>query len=142
MNFEIIREGEIKNGTYLTIGVEGSSSVQINIYIPEKQIIDLDNGRIVTFRLADDYEEQVLAFFMVKVGNIGDLITLNTHITFDNKAPDNLLYPNGPVVMGILDSSENFKKECFPISILTSEKFSNVNKYYLTGKIHSKYALF
>ena len=45
--------------------------------------------------------------------------------------------------MGILPGSEGyFREECFTICAFTSEKFSNANKYYLTGKIYSKYVLF
>ena len=71
-------------------------------------------------------------------------MTLNIYIIKNNKAPDNYLYPNCPVVLGIIDifPKENFTKECFPISIFSSDKFSNTNKYYLTGEIYSNNGLF
>ena len=97
---------------------------------------------IITFPIIQQ-NSNILARFTIKGANIGDYLTLNMHIVRNNTAHDNLLYPNGPVVMGILDGSEGyFREECFPISALESEKYSNVTKYYLTGKIHSKYAIF
>ena len=143
MVYEVV--GNAKEGDYLTIGVEGNPSLEINIedFQLEKQPIFLDYGRIITFPLIVQQNSNILARFTIKGVSIGDYLTLNMHIVRDKEAPDNLLYPNGPVVMGMLDGSEGyFREECFPISALVSEKYSNVNKYYLTGRIHSKYALF
>ena len=146
-NREMIYEikGEAEEGDYLTIGVEGSSSVQLLIENNEKSPLFLDYGRIITIPIIKKEEgSNTLAKLTVKGANLGEYLTLNIHIVNRNaEAPDNLLYPNGPVVMGMLDGTKGyFKEECFPISAFVSEKYSNVNKYYLTGKIHSKYALF
>ena len=141
--YEVV--GEAKTGDYLTIGVEGSSSLELNIedFELEKQPLYLDNGRIITFPLILEENSNILSKFSIKGANIGDYLTLNIHIVSNNAAPDNLLYPNGPVVMGMLEGAEGYyREECFPISALVSQKYSNVNKYYLTGRIHSKYALF
>ena len=140
MVYEVV--GNATEGDFLTIGVEGSPSLEINIEDLEKQPLYLDNGRIITFPIIVT-NSNILAKFTIKGANIGDYLTLNIHVVKSGTAPDNLLYPNGPVVMGMLDKSEGyFIEECFPISALASEKYSNVNKYYLTGRIHSKYALF
>ena len=137
--------GTAEEGSYLTIGVEGSSSVQINVENQEDFDFPsyyLETGRITTFPIIPD-NSNVLATFTIKGASVGDYLTLNIHVVHNEKAKDNLLYPNGPVVMGLLSAYEGFfREECFPISALAGEKYSNINKYYLTGKIYSKYALF
>ena len=143
MKFEVKNEGDIEDGSHLIIGVDGSSSVQLNVDNQERSPTYLDTGRIISIPVFNVTGNKPIATFDIKGGNIGDYITLNAHITYYTQAPDNLLYPNGPVVMGMLDANEGYnKEECFPISAFTSKEYSNVNKYYLTGRIHSKYALF
>ena len=143
MKFQAL--GTVEEGSYLTIGVEGSSSVQINLENQEDsdfQQYYLETGRIVTFPIVSD-SNKVLATFTIKGANVGEYLTLNIHVVYQNAAKDNLLYPNGPVIMGLLSGVEGFfREECFPISALAGEKYSNINKYYLTGKIYSKYGLF
>ena len=141
MVYDVI--GSAQPGSYLTIGIEGSSKVDIFVDNIDKEPTYLDNGKIIVIPLVPDENSNNLAKFTIKGANVGEYLTLNTHIVTGAVAPDNLLYPNGPVVMGMLDGTDGyFKEECFPISAFESEKYSNVNKYYLTGKIHSKYALF
>ena len=142
MNFKVI--GNADEGSFLTIGIEGSNRAQLNIENQERWPTNLDTGKIITFPINNENENSnILASFNISEGNIGEYLTLNIHIVKDRKAPDNLLYPNGPVIMGMLANDEGyFKEECFPISAFESEKFSYINKYYLTGKIYSKYALF
>ena len=141
MVYEIV--GTAEEGSFLTIGVDGSQSVQLNVENLDIGTTELDNGRIITFPVSSEENSSSLAKLTVKGANVGEYLTLNMHIVTEGIAPDNLLYPNGPVVMGMLDHREGFfLEECFPISAFESEKYSNVNKYYLTGRIHSKYALF
>ena len=88
----------------------------------------------------------VLVSFAVKLNGttIGAYLTINTHIVNNyGKTTDNLLYPNGPAIMGMLlyKKSGYFREECFPISAFESSKFKDVNKYYLTAKFYSKYGL-
>ncbi|MBQ6284750.1 MAG: hypothetical protein IJK67_00360 [Bacilli bacterium] len=145
MKFQVM--GEAQDGSYLTIGVEGSPSVQLNIEVDDPELdfpsYYLDNARIATFPLNSVGNSNILGVFEVRGANPGDYLTLNVHTVVYNTAPDNLLYPNGPTIMGVLSMQEGyFREECFPMSILVSEKYSTVNKYYLTGKIYSKYGLF
>ena len=137
--------GTIEDSGYLTIGIEGSSTIQIDVEnVEDTEYPDyyLGIGRVVTIPIYNS-NSNILATFSIKGANVGDYLTLNTHIVSNWEAPDNLLYPNGPVVMGVLSGREGyFREECFPISDLISEKYKNINKYYLTGKIYSKYALF
>ena len=136
-------KGEAENGNFLTIGVEGSSTAQINIGgISNYEQYQFDFGKIVTFPL-NNPNSQNLATFTINGVNIGDYLTISIHVVKNNQTTANLLYPNGPVVMGMQSGKEGyFKEECFPISAFTSEKYSKVNKFYLTGNIYSKNGLF
>ena len=140
MKFEV--NGEVPEESFLTIGLEGSSNAQLNVDDIDNTQYNFASGRIVTFPLTKFSGK--LASFTVRDTTLGEYINLNVHYVSESKASDNLLYPNGPVVMGVLDLSkeENFKEECFPVPAFTSEKYKYINKYYLTGRIHSKYALF
>ena len=139
MRFEV--KGEVEEGSCLTIGIEGSSTAQLSIDDVSKPIKDLGTGKIITYPIQT--QNGTISSFSVRGANVGDFITISVHPVINNQVQDNLLYPNGPVIMGMLDETEAYmREECFPMSILTSEKFSFTNKYYLTGRIHSKYALF
>ena len=141
MRFEVY--GENPEKSFLTIGFEGSKSAQITVDGIDIKPYQIDNGKIVTIPLEEENNStKRLCTFYIKSASDGDYITLNTHLVANNKAPDNLLYPNGPVVMGMLDKSLDLREECFPISSLLSEKYKTINKYYLMAKIHSKFALF
>ena len=139
MDFKV--SGSAPIGSYLTIGIEGSSSANLVIDGVEKQPFNIDNGKIATFPITKE-SRSFSSAFSVKEATIGDYITINVHVVSNDKGPEKLLYPNGPVVMGLLDGSEEyFKEECFPVNGFTNNKYLNVNKFYLTGKIHSKYGL-
>ena len=143
MEFDIVGEAEEKD--FLTIGIEGSTSAKIEVNNIEKieTSYDFGYGRILSFYPNVNSNSGLLATFSIKSATEGDYITLNTHIVKDNRAPDNLLFPNGNVVMGIIDSSlTNLREECFPISSLALDEYEKSGKFYLTGRIHSKYALF
>ena len=141
MRFEVY--GESSDNTFLTIGIEGSSSAQISIENVEKKPYEFGNGKILVLPLKKS-NATILSMVTIKYATAGDYITLNIHTVNNNLAPDNLLYPNGPVVTGILEKKEdtNLLEECFPISAMASDKYKTVNKYYLTGKIYTKYGLF
>ena len=142
MRFEV--RGEATDGDFLTIGIEGSSTAQISVDDVDKAPYTFSTGKILTYKLELKANNTLLSIFTIKQATPGDYITLNVHLVDKRgQAPDNLLYPNGPVIMGTLDPSEGyFSEECFPMSIIATDSFKNVNKYYLTGRIHSKYALF
>ena len=141
MRFEVY--GQLPGKSFLTIGIEGSKNAQISVDGIDVNPYQIENGRIVTIPFEEENNStKKICTFYIKNANDGDYITLNTHLVDNNKAPDNLLYPNGPVVMGLLDKKLNLIEECFPMSSLLSEKYKTVNKYYLMAKIHSKFALF
>ncbi len=141
MRFEV--KGEATESDFLTIGIEGSNTAQISIDGVDKTPYTFNNGKIITFPL-EPKDNDLLTIFTIKGATAGDYITLNVHLVDRaNNAADNFLYPNGPVIMGMIDPSDGYyNEECFPISVMGTDQFKNVNKYYLTGRIHSKYALF
>ena len=141
MRFEV--KGEVEEGSFLTIGFEGSSKASLEVNdVPSEWVKDLGNGKIVTFSLAVE-NSSVLSSFSIRNAVKGDYIHLNVHVVYGDSAVDNLLYPNGPAVMGLLDKKEGFfREECFPVSLFVSDKFRLINKFYLTGTIYSKYGLF
>jgi len=49
---------------------------------------------------------------------------------YDSKAPDNLLYPGGPAVMGYISENKNLVPElCLPVSAF-GEEFRDISKFY------------
>ena len=144
MIFEVY--GTAEEGSFLTIGLEGSSTATISVDGLEKYPYAFDNGKILTYPLDNGQSPEnasLMSKFTIKNANIGELLTLSVHVVTNSIAEENFLYPNGPVVMGTLDKTEGYyTEECFPITLFTSDKYKNINKYYLTGTIHSKYALF
>ena len=136
-------KGDADQG-FLTIGVEGSQQIVLNVESndddDEFYPYNLDNGKIISIPITST--DGNLAKFTIRANNPGDFLTLNVHTVIEGETVDNLLYPNGPEIMGMLTKwSGYFPEECFPISAF-KDKFSNINKFYLTGRIHSKYALF
>ncbi len=141
MVFEV--SGTAEEGSFLNIGYEGSSSATLSVDNVEASQFSFDNGKIMNFPIEAKENVTRLAKFTLKSATPGDYITLSVHVVTNSVAEDNFLYPNGPAVMGSLEKTDGFFiEECFPVSAFTSEKYKSINKYYLTGTIYSKYALF
>ena len=141
MIFEV--NGTVEEGAFLNIGFEGSSSATLSVDNVEASQYSFDSGKIMNFPVENKEGAARLAKFTLKNAVVGEYITLSVSVVTDSVAEDNYLYPNGPTVMGSLEKTEGyFVEECFPVSAFTSEKYKSINKYYLTGTIHSKYALF
>ncbi len=141
MIFEV--SGTSEEGSFLNIGFEGSSTATLSVDNIEASQYSFDNGKIMTFPI--EAKESVTKFAKVYIRNAtpGEYITVSVHVVTNSVAEDNFLYPNGPTVMGSLQKTDGFFiEECFPVSAFTNEKYKTINKYYLTGTIHSKYALF
>ena len=80
---------------------------------------------MLRFNFSHNYgwNSNILSVFEVKGANLGNYLTLNVHIVTYNAAPDILLYPNGPVIMGVLIGQQGyFREECFPMSIIFVSK--------------------
>ena len=59
----------------------------------------------------------------MKSAEVGEYLTINVHVVNNNQDKENVLYPNGPIVMGMLSGKNRyFKEECFPISVFSSKK--------------------
>lgn len=115
MKFQAIEEAENEN--YLTIGVEGNYTAQININGNSNyEQLKFHYGKIITLPINNPNNKN-LAKFTIKLAKFGEYLAINDHVVNNNQAKENLLYPNGPIVMDILSGKDRyFKEECFPTS--------------------------
>jgi hypothetical protein len=77
MRFEIV--GEEKNA-YLTVGLYGSSKATLNIDNVYNEGVILKNLKVLTFFLEDYENSSNIAVITVKGAEIGEYITLSSHI--------------------------------------------------------------
>ena len=140
MKFEV-KGSESK--AYMTISLNGSPNSILSLDDIDNRIISYKSGKIITFYL-DENKSSSLASFTIKGTTIGDYITLSIHIVNLNSQsgldPKNFLLPNGPEITGYLKRNI-INEECFPID-LSNDTFKNVNHFYITGRIYTKYAWF
>ena len=144
MNFDII--GDEKTG-YLTISLDGASSkATISLDGFYEEGIKYKTGRSLTFNLEEKKgDSNVLASITIKGTEVGDYLTLTTHIvnvdsSYKGVGPENYLLPNGQEITGYLEENK-INEECFPVN-LNDERFSGMNEIYITGRIHTKYGTF
>ena len=143
MKFEI--DGTEKN-VYITVSLDGSSKATLEVENIYESIEKYKTGKTVTFFL-EDYEINTsnLAIITVKGGEVGEYLTLSVHSVntlaqYEGVAENGLILPNGGEITGFLEP-DKFKKECFPID-LSDSKYSDMRNFYITGRIHTKYARF
>ena len=98
------------------------------------------NGKVARYELRPNGGE-INEMFDIHNLQKGEFISVSTHITYGGIAQNNVLYPNGPSISGIVETKEYFYEECFPINAFASEKYKLINKYYVIGKVYTKYAL-
>ena len=68
--------------------------------------------------------------FSIEGAVSSELIRLTVYTMYDSKAPDKLLYPGGPAVMGYISENKNFFPElCLPVSAF-GEEFRDISKFY------------
>lgn len=146
MDFEV--KGISQVDTLMQIGLEGSKDAKVTIddkYLESKNLttVEYDGAKFYSYKIGKEQNETAtLTKFSVKSASIGDYIRITVYTVNDYKGPDNLLYPGGPAVMGLVHKTgEPIEEICLPISAL-AEEFKDTAKYYLTGKIYSQYALF
>ena len=143
MEFEIM--GTSKLETLMYIGIEGSNKATIKVDGTQLDFknVTYDGAKLTSYQInKDENETTSLGTFSIEGADSGELIRLTVYTMYDSKAPDNLLYPGGPAVMGYISDNENFVPElCLPVSAFGKE-FRDISKFYLTGKIYSQYALF
>jgi len=104
MLFEV--NGTVEEISFLTIGVEGSFTVTFSVDGFEKSPYEFDNGKILTIPIDSRENISSIAKILVKGANIGEFLTVSIHVVNNGVAMENLLYPNGPNVMGMLDKAE------------------------------------
>ena len=142
MDFEI--DGT-ENNLYMTVALDGSYSATLSIDESYQTVEKYKSGSVTTFYLENNgINSSKLATINIRYAEVGEFITLSVHLIEPkgiNKgdAQNGLILPNGPEFTGLL--GDRIQKECFPID-LSNEKYRNMNKLYITGRIHTKYAMF
>ena len=146
MEFQVT--GTSHDDTLMQIGIEGSNQTKVKIdneYVDSKDLIvvEYDGAKFYSYKIGKEQNETTtLAKFTVENAKDGDYIRLTVYTVNAYKGPDNLLYPGGPAVMGLVHKTgEPLQEICLPISAL-AEEFKDTAKFYLTGKIYSQFALF
>ena len=143
MQFEV--KGSSLIETLMQIGLEGSNKATVVIDdVKEENLVKVEYGvaKFYSYKIGKEQNDTILAKFAVKNAVAGEYIRITVYTVNDYKGPDNLLYPGGPAVMGLVHKTgEPIEEICLPISAL-AEEFKDTAKYYLTGKIYSQYALF
>ena len=130
---------------FMNIGIEGSDSASITVDGVKPKLVKYDGAQMVTYLIdnAPDLNVTSLANFTIRGMNVGEFVRIAVYLTKNTAAPDNLLYPGGPYVLGVVThNNESYPQICLPVSAFISDEFSSYTQFYLTGKIYSKYALF
>ena len=99
MIFQVM--GVAEKGSFLTIGFEGSSKMTMSFEDISISPNNFDGGEIITFPIVNTNSNS-LTTFRIRGAEIGEFLTVSIHVVYDNKAKDNLLYPNDPTIMGML----------------------------------------
>ena len=146
-NMEFDFYGQAPYYTILNIGIEGNTKAYLttdpnyeysNYYLSFYSKAKFISVPILNSTLLPD----LLFSFSISEGNVGDFIRLSAYTYLDGNAPDNLLYPGGPTISGVLyKHGLGYPEICFPVSS-TIEEFEDTSRFYLTGVMHSKYGLF
>ena len=146
MDFEAVGISGGSDILFMNIGIEGSDSASINVDgVTQPKRVKYDGAQMITYRLenAQDLNITSLATFTISNMQEGEFVRISVYITNNTVAPDNLLYPGGPYVLGLVTLNGATDPEtCLPVSAFISDEFSSLSQFYLTGKIYSKYALF
>ena len=142
MRFEI--QGP-QRGVYMSIGLDGSSKAQLNVEDSYREGVNYRTGKTLVYYIDLGKEDDNLASITIKGAEVDEYLTLtvqlvNNTVLYEGLGPDNFLVPNGPEVTGYLEK-EVINEECFPLD-LSNAKYNALNKLYITGRIHTKYAWF
>ena len=135
MMFEV--KGNGQSGT-LIIAIDGSKTSNIDIKHCNT-LNDFDRGKYCNIDVIEPLNDtDTITIITVKGGTNGDYITLSVHLV-DDDGISTILEPNGPEIIGALENI-GLKEECFKMSSFASSTYQNINKFYLTGRLHSNYA--
>ena len=130
---------------FMNIGIEGSDSATITVNGVQPKLVKYDGAQMVTYQIenAEDFNVTSLANFTISGMKVGEFVRIAVYLSKNGAGPDNLLYPGGPYVLGVVYRNNIIYPElCLPVSAFISDEFSSYTQFYLTGKIYSKYALF
>ena len=145
MEFDVFGNISEYDIAFLNIGVEGGEGAIIEVEGKEPEHIYYDGAQMVNFQIQNSTHGNFssIAKFTLDKAKIGDFLRLTVYLANNAIGPDNLVYPGGPSVMGVVLRNYVTNPEiCLPISALVSDEFKDVTQFYLTGKIYSKYALY
>ena len=135
-----------ESDVYLTISLDGSSKATLNVDNTYRDGVNYKSGRTFTFPLGGaGLKATNLASITVKCTEVGEYLTLSAHtvstpVPYEGVAAKGVLLPNGPEITGYLEEGV-LNEECFPLD-LSDSKYKNMNKLYVTGRVHTKYAWF
>ena len=140
MEFEVFGKPRIiEDVSFMNIGLEGSDDARIILNDQTKtEFVYYESVQFTTYQLVSDSTDEKISLtdFYIQGEKGGEYINLNVYISDNITAPDNLLYPGGPPVLGIIIQDYISSPEiCFPVSALIEEKFSDITEYSITGKI-------
>jgi len=146
MNFEALGISGGSDILFMNIGIEGSDSASINVdEVTQPKLVKYDGAQMVTYQLKNAPDFNVTSLAKFTIGNMqeGEFVRIAVYLTNNTVAPDNLLFPGGPYVLGLVAINNLTDPEiCLPVSAFISDEYSSYTRFYLTGKIYSKYALF
>ena len=145
MDFEAVGILCGSGSSFMNIGIEGSDSATITVNGVQPKLVKYDGAQMVTYLIENAEECNVtsLATFTISGMKVGEFVRIAVYLSKETAGPDNLLYPGGPYVLGVVYRNNIlFPQTCLPVSAFISDEFSSYTQFYLTGKIYSKYALF
>ena len=133
MTFSV--KGNVEIGSLL-VAIDGSPSSKLEV--KNGNVNDFDTGKYCYVDINDQLNDTEITTITISGGNEGDFITLSVHF-INEDGVSSILVPNGPEIIGALESA-GIKSECFKMSSFASDEYQNVDKFYLTGRLHSQYA--
>ena len=135
-----------ETNVFMTVAIEGSYKATLNVDESTEIVEKYKTGSATTFFIEEsEINTSNLATITIKKAEVDEYITLSVHIinsteNYKGDAQNGLILPNGPEITVLLED-ELIKKECFPID-LSNKIYNNMDKLYITGRIHTKYISF
>ena len=146
MEFDVLGNVTGYDASFLSIGIEGSEKAIIEVQdIEEPQYIYYEGASMVNFQILNgtDGKMSSISQFRIKDAQVGEFIRLTVYLTNNAIGPDNLVYPGGPSVMGVvLRNGVTNPEICLPVSALITDELKDISTFYLTGRIYNKYAIY
>ena len=89
---------------FMNIGIEGSDSATITVNGVQPKLVKYDGAQMVTYQIenAEDFNVTSLANFTISGMKVGEFVRIAVYLSKNGAGPDNLLYPGGPYVLGVV----------------------------------------